>query len=200
MIIVPLARLLARLLVWACLLPPVASPVTRGYEPPACDYCPGHRTVEFRPRAGVGVVSPAPGTVRFSGQVAGTGYVVIELAAPWRRGSVVSVGGLLPRPDMDVGTRLAAGQVVGASVGRPVTLSLRREVPGGEAVYSDPAPLLARPRPRLVPADGSPTPRRPGRIPLVCPTVATRSAGPGLTTNRVGPDTAVALGRVDLRP
>lgn len=200
-----LSIVLARLLLTTCLLPPVASPVTRGYQPPVCDYCPGHRTIEFRPDTGVEVVAPAAGVVRFAGPVVDLTYVVVDLDAPWPQGSVVSVGGLVPRPDLAVGSRLSAGQVMGVADGRPVTLSLRREVAGREAVSLDPTPRLARPRPRLVPAGGSssgrsPAPRRPGRIPLVCPTVAHRLAGPDHPTNRVGPDTAVALGRVDRRP
>jgi murein DD-endopeptidase MepM/ murein hydrolase activator NlpD len=59
--------------------PPVDGPVRvlRGFSPPATPYGPGHLGVDLSIGAG-GVLAAGPGIVRFAGQVAGRGVVVIQ--------------------------------------------------------------------------------------------------------------------------
>ena len=58
---------------------PVDGPtrVLRGYSPPATPYGPGHLGVDLAV-AGGGVLAAGSGTVRFAGQVAGRGVVVLQ--------------------------------------------------------------------------------------------------------------------------
>ena len=143
--------------VFVCLAPPVDAPVARGFEPPPCEFCAGHRTLEFgRPDASPPMVVRAAvaGRVRFAGPVAGTAYVSIEpTAGP---GETVTIGWVPADPGVFVGLpalgrRLEIGDPIGWSMGR-ATLSLRSAV--GE--YQDPTPHLGRirRRARLVPVDG----------------------------------------------
>jgi hypothetical protein len=146
-----------------CLTPPIDAPVTRGFEPPPCEYCAGHRTIEFGDESDFGdkgvvtpveVRAPVDGRVRFAGPVAGTAYVSFEPIG--RPGRTVTVGWIPPDPGVFIGLPALGGLVrVGDPIGRSAggaTLSLRSMV--GE--YQDPTPYLGRLRyrPRLVPLDG----------------------------------------------
>ncbi len=55
---------------------PVA--VTRGFDPPAQRWLPGHRGVDLALAPGSSVLSPAAGVVAFAGTVAGVGVVSID--------------------------------------------------------------------------------------------------------------------------
>jgi murein DD-endopeptidase MepM/ murein hydrolase activator NlpD len=59
--------------------PPIDGPlrVLRGFSPPATPYGPGHLGVDLSVNAG-GVLAAAAGIVRFAGQVAGRGVLVIQ--------------------------------------------------------------------------------------------------------------------------
>jgi murein DD-endopeptidase MepM/ murein hydrolase activator NlpD len=147
-----------------CLLPPVTAPVVDPFREPACTWCPGNRGLQYAAAAGAAVRAAGAGTVSFSGVVAGTRYVVVELAASGLR---VTYGGLA-ETHLATGDAVPAGAVVGTVGGVGLHLGLRR----GEA-YIDPAPFLGRmvERARLVPTDG--TPRRPAPPPqLRCAAVA----------------------------
>lgn len=99
---------------------PVAGPglrgrpvVLRGFEPPPTRWAAGHRGVDLRAGPGAVVRAAAPGEVAFAGPVAGTGVVVLRIA-----------GGLRityepVRASVTVGTRVAAGQAVGALENAP---------------------------------------------------------------------------------
>lgn len=56
------------------------SRVTRGFDPPAHDWLPGHRGVDLAAAPGTPVLAAAAGTVAFAGQVAGTPVVSIDHA------------------------------------------------------------------------------------------------------------------------
>jgi murein DD-endopeptidase MepM/ murein hydrolase activator NlpD len=131
-----------------CLLPPVQAPVLDPFRRPACEWCPGNRGLQFGGGAGMSVRVAAAGTVRFSGVVAGTRYVVIEHALGGLRATYGSLVGTALR----VGDVVAAGSTVGQTTGTGLYFGLRR----GDT-YIDPAPLLGRlvERPRLVPTDGT---------------------------------------------
>ena len=141
-----------------CWPPPVTTPVVRGFEPPACTWCAGHRGLEYRPPVDTPVTAVAAGVVVFTGVVAGTGYVVVRLT-DGRRVTYGFVHRLAVRP----GQAVSRGQVLAVTTDR-VFLGLRT----GEGVteaYLDPAPLLGRWRTvaRLLPTDGSrPRPARTG--------------------------------------
>ena len=151
-----------------CLLAPVTAPISVPYRQPACDYCPGHRTVDFGSSSTLAAVvrSPVAGTVTFAGEVAGTVYVTVEPVSD--HSLVVTVGGvgLSLAPSTTSGRAVARGSALGAA-SDVVTLSLRRHEPGVEAQYLDPTPWLGRPRPRLVPRDRTAIP--PAAPGLACP-------------------------------
>jgi len=142
-----------------CWPPPVTSPVVRGFEPPACTWCAGHRGLEYRPPADTPVTAVAAGVVVYTGVVAGTGYVVVRLP-DGRRVTYGFVHRLAVRP----GQPVSRGQILAFSTDR-VFLGLRAGE-GDTDAYLDPGPLIGRWRgvARLLPLDGSaPRPARTAR-------------------------------------
>lgn len=130
-----------------CWPPPVDAPVHDPFREPDCPWCPGNRGIEYATPAGARVVAVATGRVTFSGVVAGTAYVVVDVGA----GRRVTYGRLLERHPA-AGDLVVRGEVIArADTGFHLGVRL------GER-YVDPAPLLGRfvGRPRLVPVDGSP--------------------------------------------
>jgi len=141
-----------------CYAPPVEARVIRPFDAPACDYCAGHRGLDFDTRPGQVVLAVAAGSVSFAGLVARVRYVVVAQDDGLR-----ATYGQLATSSVDVGRRVRAGQAIGTTTD-VLFFGLR----DGER-YLDPAPLLGtwHRRARLVPLDGSP--RRPGPPPqLVC--------------------------------
>jgi murein DD-endopeptidase MepM/ murein hydrolase activator NlpD len=139
---------------------PVPGPLSRGFEAPASPYGPGHRGVDLAASAGTEVTAPAPGRVRFAGQVGGAGWVSVEVAPA----VTVSVGPLTRiavRAGDDVGVDTVLG-LVASGHGDGLHLGLRV---GG--TYVDPQPHLVRFDPaRLVPLEPAARPderRRPGQ-------------------------------------
>lgn len=128
-----------------CWPPPVAAPIVDPFRAPPCPYCAGNRGIEYGTAPGALVRSVAAGRVTFVGTVAGTGYVVVQLASGWK----VTYG--------NVTTTLQRDDVVvtGSPIGR-ATGSLYFGVRIGDR-YIDPASYLGqrRFRARLVPTDGS---------------------------------------------
>ena len=145
----------------ACLLAPVTAEVADPFREPGCKWCPGNRGLTYDVPVGTVVRAAAAGTVTFSGDVAGTRYVVVEHATGGLR---ATYGGLSSTTLADVGDVVAPGEVVGRS-GDGLHFGLRR----GDT-YVDPAPLLGRlverPAPR---AHGrhaeAPTTRAPDDLP-----------------------------------
>ncbi len=152
------------LVVAACFVPPVDVPIAIGFTRPACDYCAGHRGVEFHPPTGVAVHAVIGGVVSFAGRVAGTLYVVVAQGD----GSRTTYGMLATRV-VGAGDGVAAGQIVGYSSAR---LYFGMRDANDQPV--DPTGLLGHwvGRPRLVPLDG--TAARTGPPPvLACPAAPT---------------------------
>ncbi|CAB4823929.1 MAG: peptidoglycan DD-metalloendopeptidase family protein [Actinobacteria bacterium] len=134
-----------------CLLAPVRAPVVDGYRSPWCLWCRGNRGLEYATVPGTPVRAAAGGVVRFSGQVAGTLYVVIEHPSGLRTtyGKLSSVG-------LGVGVSVPAAGRVGIA-GARLFFGVRAPARLGGG-YLDPARFLTRlvgPA-RLVPTDGSP--------------------------------------------
>ncbi len=143
-----------------CFAPPVDVPIAIGFARPECEYCPGHRGVEYHPPAGVPVHAVIGGVVSFAGRVAGTLYGVVAQAD----GSRTTYGMLLTRT-VGTGDGVAAGQVVGFSSAR---LYFGMRDPDDMPI--DPTGLLGRwvGRPRLIPVDGTRARRGPPPT-LTCP-------------------------------
>ena len=131
----------------ACWSPPVGAPVRDPFRAPDCPWCPGNRGIEYDTPRGAPVAAVATGRVTFSGVVAGTAYVVVDVG----RGRRVTYGRLVERRPA-AGELVARGQVIGrADTGFHLGVRVGTQ-------YVDPAPLLGRlvGRARLVPIDGTP--------------------------------------------
>jgi murein DD-endopeptidase MepM/ murein hydrolase activator NlpD len=145
-----------------CWQPPVVGRIVDPFRAPTCPYCSGNRGLEYRVGDDVAVRSVAAGTVTYSGTIAGTTYVIVDLANGWK-----VTYGRLTSSSAHRGDRIGRGAVVGRASG-DFYFGLRI---GGE--YRDPQPHLGRltGRPRLVPVDG--TSRRPPPTAVVtCPSGA----------------------------
>jgi murein DD-endopeptidase MepM/ murein hydrolase activator NlpD len=114
----------------------------------------------------------AAGRVAFAGPVAGTVYVVVELANGWR----ITYGNLA---DLTIGRgdAVAAGVLLGHTAGN-FHFGLRSDA--GADVYLDPTPHLGvwRHRVRLIPADGTPA------APAPEPTLHCPAPGAAASTGR----------------
>lgn len=130
-----------------CLWPPVDASIRDHFREPPCPYCAGNRGLEYTVAPGAAVRALATGIVTFSGEVAGVRYVVVG-HADGRRATY----GRLSGTHLVAGDAVIGGGVVGTASGE-LYVGLRE----GE-VYIDPEPLIgkARPRPRLIPVDGTP--------------------------------------------
>lgn len=146
-----------------CYLPPVDAPVTDPFRAPMCEFCAGNRGLEYGTASGQSVVAVSGGTVRFSGVVARSRYVVIAQDDGLR-----ATYGRLLAAEVSVGEHIPAGGEIGTATDQ-FFFGLRAAGEHHPDRYLDPAPLLGQWRrpSRLVPLDGSA--RRPGRAPrLVC--------------------------------
>jgi murein DD-endopeptidase MepM/ murein hydrolase activator NlpD len=120
---------------------PVPGPtqVLRGFSPPTTPYGPGHLGVDLATREGIEVVAAGAGTVRFAGQVAGRGVVVVE--HPDGISTEYEPLTVLTRP----GVRVVAGQLIGRLTGVhrgcPATGCLHWGARRGQR-YLDPMSLL----------------------------------------------------------
>ena len=129
-------------------VPPVPGPVVRGFDPPAQPWLAGHRGVDVLGSPGEPVVAAAAGVVRFAGNLAGRGVVVVD------HGDVRTT--YLPlTPTVAVGTRVSAGQTIGR-------LTSGHRCPGGSCLhwglkrgdaYLDPLSLLDPVTLRLLPGE-----------------------------------------------
>jgi len=124
---------------------PVHGVVVRGFEPPACEYCAGHRGVSVAVVNGSAVRAISEGTVTFAGEVAGNLFVVLQFAPDLR----LTYGYLKDIVD-DQGKELTTGDVVarGAVLGHGnsrVYLGVRR---GHRPV--NPTPYISAKHARLV--------------------------------------------------
>lgn len=140
-----------------CWEPPVMALVADPFREPACPWCPGNRGIAYATPVGMAVRAVAAGRVTFAGVVAGTRYLVVELANGWR----LTYGNLAdPRAgaELPAGAPVVAGMVVGHTAG-DLHFGLRDDA----GVYRDPAPNLGtwHHRARLIPLDEPPPPAPP---------------------------------------
>ena len=148
---------------------PLAGAVVRGFDARAGPYGPGHRGIDIAAPVGELVGAPAAGKVVFSGPVAGTAWVSLQVAP----GVVVTLGPLLDpvtagrvRPRAPVGRvgpghQPGSGGTPGSGSGGPGPAGPGSVGPGGatlhlgvrvDGVYVDPlAYLVDRPWARLAP-------------------------------------------------
>ncbi len=128
-----------------CWSAPVTASITDPFRPPRCRWCPGNRGLEYATAIGDVVHAVATGTVTFSGTIAGTSYVVIQLSDGLR----VTYGGLA-NVTLVAGNIVVRSSVVGRAAGH-VHFGVRD---GDE--YLDPTGFIGtwHSRPRLVPANG----------------------------------------------
>lgn len=153
-----------RVVALVCLVAPVDGPVLSVFEPPACDYCAGRRSIDLAARPGETVIAPIAGRVTFAGPVARTLYVSIGTGPyaptpnPGSGGRTVVTVGRLATVLVAEGEWVTPGRTIGRAGAAPVSLSWRRA-----GRYTDPSPFLGRlvSRARLVPTDG--TASRPAR-------------------------------------
>ena len=145
-----------------CWNPAVVGRVVDPFRMPECIWCPGNRGIEYAVASGTSVRSVAPGTVEFSGSVAGERYVVVRLTNGWQ-----ITYGRITEGTVEPGQVVLAGSVIGVADDE-FLFGLRID---GD--YADPAPYLGIPtgRRRLVPTDGRPA--RP--VPAAAPRCAQMS-------------------------
>ena len=129
-----LVPLLAPLLALVAVLPPVPGPVSRGFDPPAAPWAPGHRGVDLDADAGREVRAVLPGVVRFEGVVAAVGWVSVDHGG----GLVTTYGPLEPRL-VHAGGRVAARDVLGLLAQDAAHLNWGARLHGA---YIDPLSLL----------------------------------------------------------
>ncbi|MDQ3176003.1 MAG: M23 family metallopeptidase [Actinomycetota bacterium] len=140
------APLFGLLAAGTCFVAPVDAPVTDPFRQPPCEWCAGNRGIEFGPTTGHEVIAAAPGTVTFSGSVAGTNYVVVQHADGTR-----TTYGMLAHAEVGRGAHVDVGDRI-AVAGSRLHFGWR----DGDA-YLDPTEVLGRlqRRPRLIPLDGT---------------------------------------------
>ncbi|WP_040493356.1 murein hydrolase activator EnvC family protein [Ilumatobacter nonamiensis] len=138
-----------------CWRPPVDGVVADPFREPPCPYCAGNRGIEYRIGGRTSVSAVESGTVTWSGEIAGTRYVVVRHANGWR-----ATYGRLSAAGPGTGDVVLAGTTIGSA-----TTSFYFGLREGDR-YIDPMPYLGRlvGRPRLVPTDGTaPRPAPPAR-------------------------------------
>ena len=141
-----------------CLPPPVmGAQLVERFDAPPCEFCAGHRGLEFAVRQVSPVVAVAAGVVTFAGTVAGVRYVVVQHDV----GGLLATYGMLDVVDTRTDAHVSLGERLGV-VRERMYFGLRRD-----GMYIDPEPLLGTVirRPRLVPIDGTPgRPAEPGTL------------------------------------
>jgi len=133
-----------------CLIPPVSGAVVFPYVEPSCEFCAGHRTIDFEQSLGREVITPVAGRITFAGTVVDQQFVTIDpdLKSGFGPEVLVTIGGLIRDPQVTSGQVVQAGQQLGTSDGL-IHLSMRYIVVGKPARYIDPTPFLARRRSRV---------------------------------------------------
>ncbi len=126
---------------------PVDGPVVRGFDPPATPYGSGHRGVDLAVPPGTPVHAALGGTVTFSGQVGGRGWVTVAHGG----GLDTTYGWLDPR-EVRAGEHVRTGQRLGLLAADASHLDWGARLDGA---YLDPRSLLGRWRARLVADDGT---------------------------------------------
>ena len=162
--------LFALLVSASCLVPPVNGAVAFPYVEPSCEFCAGHRTIDFEQSVGRDVISPVAGRITFAGTVVNQQFVSIDPGPESGFGPevVVTIGGLVRDPSVKSGQIVRAGQRLGMTDGL-IHLSMRYIMEGKPARYVDPTPFLARRRSRVRLIPNSRTGGRRSQSQLSCP-------------------------------
>jgi len=131
-------------------MPPINGTVAFPYVEPSCEFCAGHRTIDFEQSVGRDVISPVVGRITFAGTVVDQQFVSIDPSPESGFGPevVVTVGGLVRDPQVRSGQVVQVGQRLGMTDGL-IHLSMRYINEGKPARYVDPTPFLARRRSRV---------------------------------------------------
>lgn len=117
--------------------PPVASGLTRRFDPPAVPWGRGHRGVDLAAEPGDEVRSPGPGVVTYAGELAGRGVVTVRHPDGLRSSlEPVAVA-------VRVGDEVAAGTALGTLEAGGTHLGVHWGVRDA-AGYRDPLGLLPR--------------------------------------------------------
>jgi murein DD-endopeptidase MepM/ murein hydrolase activator NlpD len=151
-------------------VPPVNGAVAFPYVEPSCEFCAGHRTIDFEQSVGRDVISPVAGRITFAGTVVDQQFVSIDPGPESGFGPevVVTIGGLIRGPKVTSGQVVQAGQRLGTTDGL-IHLSMRYISEGKPARYVDPTPFLARRRSRVRLIPNSRTGGRRSQSQLSCP-------------------------------
>lgn len=112
--------------------PPVDAVVVDGFRPPAQPWLPGNRGLTYATRTGAAVRAVDAGIVRFSGTIAGEGYVAVE-----RTDGTRVTYSFLSEIAVSTGAEVTVGMFLGRSGARPFQLGWKN----GEA-YRDPSALV----------------------------------------------------------
>lgn len=122
-------------------VPPVSGPITDHFRPPACQWCPGNRGIDYDVAPGTAVHAAASGQVDFAGPVGPALFVVVRHSDGLR-----TTYGFLQSVGVSVGQSVATGDIVGTGSG-DLHFGVRR---GDD--YLDPEPFFLgrRLRARLV--------------------------------------------------
>ncbi len=127
------------------LQPPVPGEMARPFQLDQGPYGPGHRGISLTASPGTALRAPAPGTVAFAGQVAGTRWVTLTVAP-----DVVVTVGPVGRLAVRTGQRVGSAAMLGTLAGGEAHFGLRVD-----SAYVDPLPHVAAHGPaRLVPVPG----------------------------------------------
>lgn len=141
--------LLAALVLLVFQWPVGPAQVVRRFDPPPQRWLPGHRGVDLAAPAGAVVRSAGPGTVVYSGLVAGRG--VVSVAHP---GGLRTTYEPLTIGDLRIGDPVAAGAELGVLTaghpGCPAAACLHWGLRNGDD-YLDPLSLLGQGQVRLLP-------------------------------------------------
>lgn len=139
-----------------CWPEPVRGRVVDPFREPPCPWCAGNRGIEYAVGADTAVISVATGVVTFAGVVAGTRYVVVEIADGWRL-TYGRLASATPRR----GDRVVSGTEIGRAADE-FFFGVRID-----GIHRDPAPFLGTlvGRWRLIPLAGdAPRPAPPPRL------------------------------------
>jgi len=152
-----------------CLIPPVSGAVVFPYVEPSCEFCAGHRTIDFEPSLGREIITPVAGHITFAGTVVDQQFVTIDPdpKSGFSPEVLVTIGGLIRDPQVMSGQVVQAGQRLGTSDGL-IHLSMRYIIEGKPARYVDPTSFLARRRSRVRLIPNSQTGGRPTQSRLSC--------------------------------
>lgn len=150
-------------------MPPVSGAVAFPYVEPSCEFCAGHRTIDFEQSIGREVSAPVTGVITFAGTVVDQQFVTIDPdpKSGFSPEILVTIGGLIRDSSVRTGQVVHVGQRLGETNGL-IHLSMRYINEGKPARYIDPTSFLARRRSRVRLIPNSRVGGRPTQSQLSC--------------------------------